>query len=215
MASPGPGITQRNIARFSRLRRVKEVFAVAAADDDYLVDDADISAAVVGDALTLTAAADGLLPWPDKITVKVTDASGTNLSLTVKLVGLSATGELQSESLTANGTPTVGTSAKVYSQLISATITAIANKAASDKANIGFAGIRMGLFHGIDKVSDVKRIIHDDAGTLVVIAISASTVDLPNQAIIITGAGNDRYVIEYLASTKKDGFAANGVWASV
>lgn len=215
MVSTGNGITWQNVAKFSRKRLVKETFLSFAADDDYIVDDADISAAVVGSTLALTSAADAeLLPYADFLTLKVTDASGTNLSLTVKIRGYYR-GVLQEESITATGAPTTGTTTKVFDQVVSVTVTAIANKAASDLANVGFTGTRFGLFHGIAKVSDVKRITkRASAGTPSLVAVDTNSIDLANQALKISAAAGDLYIVEYLADVTKEGFAAKGAMAS-
>jgi hypothetical protein len=210
MVTTGPGIAQQNQARFSRLRMKKEVFLPFAANTTYAVNNQSVAAAEPGLALTLTTAGAAILPAPDFVTFGVTDASGTNLSVTIELVGYRR-GVLQRETLTATGTATSATSTKVYDQIESATITAIANEATNDTARLGIAGTRLGLWHGIEKVGDVKRILkRASAGTPTLTVVDADSVDLTNEAIKITAAAGDLYVVEYLATTKRDGFSPRG-----
>lgn len=215
MTSTGPGLTNQNVARFSRLRLRKETFVAFVADDDYIVASTDISATAAGDALTLAAAADGvLLPHGDRILVTPADASGTTLSVTLLIEGYRR-GVAISESITVTGT-TAGTTTKVFDEVSAITVTAISNNAASDTLKVGLSATRLGLWHGIEKASDVKRIIkRASAGTPSVVAVVEDTsVDVDEDAIIITGAAGDLYVVEYLATTKREGFAAQGALAS-
>ena len=162
------------------------------ADVDFVVDDADISASVAGEDVTLTQA---IIPHTGRnLTVAVTDASGTNLTVTATVVGKDHFGKSISETFTANGTPTVATGEKIFKDIESVTIDSIANNTTSDKLNIGF-GNKLGLLAQVSAASqiDITRQLEDGTsgvtGLATVLAGSSTYVDRTYNALKAVGSG--------------------------
>jgi hypothetical protein len=69
------------------------------------------------------------------------------------------------------------------------------------------------LPYPIDKVADVLMIARNNAGTEGQIAVSSTSVDVDNAAIIgLTLAAADDYEVEFLRSRFNDGFGTKGVF---
>lgn len=211
------GISLKNLDPQSTLKlQREEILLPIAADVDYVVNEADISAAAAGDALTLlTPAASGTpLAYPRRLTVTSVDASGSNLSVSVKIVGKRFGAQI-SETITATGAGGGETveGTLVFDEVNSATISAIANAAASDTVAVGVSGKVIGLRHRIKSVKSVKKLFKiangtpDASGCIAPATLQASTiVEVSNSAINVFAAYGstliavtDRYIVEYVA----------------
>jgi hypothetical protein len=129
-------------------------FPTPAADTDLLVAAMDISASVAGASLTLLQG--GWLPIPMSLLFTVTDAAGTNLSVTIKIEGWDQFGQPISEKVTSTGAPLVAHTALVYRRVKKATITAIANNAASDTLILGVTSASTSIKYGLPVRPQVK-----------------------------------------------------------
>lgn len=182
----------------------------------------DISAAAAGDAVERSALGKKSLATARVPSITTVDDSGTDLSVTVKLVGRRFGARVE-QSITATGAgggETVS-GTKAIDELTSATITAIANEAASDTLAIGFDGKRIALQKPIKSVKSVKRlekIAWDDtndvslrsvtgANTIATatlqsstyIRVADSTIDVYTLYSNTAISANDVYEIEYIA----------------
>lgn len=211
-----PGITGRQFHEHSlTFLQQYEFLLPIAADVDYAVTAADISTAVAGDALTLlTACAAGTpLAYPRMPTITSVDASGTNLSVTVRIVGRRF-GKTVTQDITATGAgggETV-TGTKIIDEFVSASIASISNAAASDTVAVGVDSKWLGLPKRIKNVYSMKKLFKIANGTptstgCVAMATlqSTSVIDVDQAAINVYAAcGNtaiavtDRYLVEFI-----------------
>jgi hypothetical protein len=183
------GITIRDLKGDSRLSQIREehssVSLLSTVAASYtLCAQVDLAAANASDGITLAGLGAGYFPSPCKIKLVQVDASGSTLATTVTLVG-ERFGKRYSENVALAGGQTVE-SAGVFDRLISATIAAIANKAASDTLNIYTSASAVGLRHPIQKLSDVKAVFYYDVAnsTLVRVSpLSSTNIDLKYSAI--------------------------------
>jgi hypothetical protein len=162
------------------------------ADVDFVVDDTNISALAVGAVLTL---AQAILPHTGRnLTLTVTDAASTTLSVTITAVGKDHFGRSISESITATGAATFTAGAKIFKDVESITITAMANNTTNDKVDVGF-GNKLGLLAQVSAESqiDITRQLEDGTsgvtGLATVLAGSSTYVDRTNDALQAVGSG--------------------------
>lgn len=184
----------------------------------------DPSTLTVGQALTLAATASGVaFRVARKVTLVLTDASGGGggLSVTVEVFGHrfgKAINERVTTTCTSGAATTVATT-QVFDQVTAVVVRDITSAAATDALTVGIDGTTLGLSKPIDKVNDVLSIQKLVSGVeQSPIAISASTVDVANSAIVPGGtitAANDIFVVRYRAALNKDepGAGRNGVYA--
>ena len=190
----------------------------------FVVASVDPSTLTSGQSLTLAAAVSGLaLRVARKITMTLTDLSGGagGLSVTVQING-HRFGKPISENLTVtctSGAATPGTSTLVYDQVTSVVARVLTTTGAGDALTVGIDGTALGLSKPIDSVNDVLSIQKLVSGVeQTPIAISSTTVDVANSAIVHGGtitANTDIFVIRYRAAVNKDdpGAGRNGVYA--
>lgn len=220
------GIVASNVSpqSFLKLRREHILFPLAAVDDFFATTAANsIASAAAGTAVVLTAPGALSLTYARLPQVTATDALGSTLAVTVRLVGRRFGKRVQQDISTSGGTQTVN-GTLCLDQLVSATIIAISGNAASDTLKIGFADSRVGLFNPIRSVKSVKLITKFAAGTpsaaqsgstiqtSTIVKVADSSVDVKalfsNTAIAVT----DQYLIEYLADGP-DEFGTTGKYA--
>jgi hypothetical protein len=114
-------------------------YEVGADNADWLVDAVDLNAATAGAVLTLAAdgSSQGFVMVPDmSVVMTLSDASGTSLAATVEIVGITHHGVPTTESISTTGDGAVSTT-NAWRRIDSVTLTALANKAASDTLDIG------------------------------------------------------------------------------
>lgn len=199
----GIGIDARHFAKQGLARMVQETFLVVEAfDDDHVLTAAngDLETAEAGDELTLEDDA-AALPQPDKVRFTLTDAGNTCV-VTIR-VKIRRFGKLVTQNLTLTadgGGDTADTD--VCESVEEVKIVSITGNGASDTLKAGPAGTHLGLrTGGIDKVTDVKSIQkRASAGTTTQVAVSSSTVDADQNAIKVTHAAGDAYVVTYARS---------------
>lgn len=209
----------------SHLRTETEVIAnPRATTANFVVASVDPSGLSVGQTLTLASTASGVaFRVGRKVTLVLTDLSGGGggLSVTVQVNG-HRFGKPISENVTTtctSGAPTTNTTASVFDQVTSVVVRDITTAAAGDALTVGIDGTTLGLSKPIDKVNDVLGLFKLVSGVeQAPIAISASTVDVANSAIVPGGtitAANDIFVVRYRAALNKDepGAGRNGVYA--
>lgn len=216
------GIGHKNLdpQGFAALRR--EVLYSVAADDDFYVASTSIAAATVGTALTVTtngakAAMHAFLP-----AIAVTDNSGTNLTCSVLIVGRRFGRRVEQTIVNPGGAGTTTTDGSlVIDEMVSATIVAIANNAASDTIKIGFQGKRLGLSAPIASVESVRMVLRDNNGTVDAapklsadfsstnVKVADSSIDLNNLYSAAFDA-NDRYLVEYVMDGNPQFWLAQG-----
>jgi hypothetical protein len=214
-SSSGVGIDagqlgERSLMRLERFNVVKP----RAANTSLIVASVDPSGVAVGAALTI--AFPSKLRNARRITLSVDDDDGGGgLSVTVVVTGMRF-GVRIVEELTAtatSGTILTVTSNKYFDQVTSAVLKSKTAADAGDAITMGIAGVGFGLPYPIDKVSDVLMIARNTSGTEGLIAVSSSTVDVENSAIIgLTLAAADDYEVEFLRSRESDGFGRTGVF---
>lgn len=220
MAKPksgaGVGIHAGDLAPQSLMRLERfSVVKPKAATANAIVTSVAVNGLVVGANLTLALA--GRLRNARRITVTQTDASfsAPGLSTTVIIRG-HRFGIAISEEVTltsTNTSPITGTTAKYFDEVTSVTLKAKSGDAASDTMTVGIGGQGFGLPYPIDNVSDVLMIYRNTSGVEAPVAVSASTVDKDNSAIIgLTVLAADDYEIEFLRSRRTDGFRKGGVF---
>ena len=191
---------------------------------NFVVASVDPSGLSVGQALTLASTASGVIfRVGRKVTLVLTDASGGGggLSVTVEVFG-NRFGKAISERVTTtctSGAATTSTTTLVFDQVTSVVVRDITTAAAGDALTVGIDGTTLGLSMPIDRVNDVLGIFKLVSGVeQAPIAISATTVDVANSAIVHGGtitAANDVFVVRYRAAVNKDepGAGRNGVYA--
>lgn len=183
----------------------------------------DPSTLTSGQSLTLGAVVSGFaLRVARKITLVLTDLSGGagGLSVTVQVNG-HRFGKPISENVTTtctSGAATTSTTTQVFDQVTSVIVRTIVGAAAGDALTVGIDGSTLGLSKPIDSVNDVLSIVKIAAGTEnPPVAISSTTVDVANSAIVPGGAviATDVFVVRYRAAVNKDdpGAGRNGVYA--
>ncbi|MBL0320571.1 MAG: hypothetical protein IPP74_14945 [Alphaproteobacteria bacterium] len=152
------GISARNLDPSSTLALHREIILFPTASSaTEVVASADISASVAGDALTIAKTAPFL--YPRKLLFTRTDASGSNLAISVLVVG-KRFGRTISETLTIASGSSAQTvkSTKIYDEVTSATIISIANNAASDTCSLGTDTLWLGLQKPIKSYKSVRHI---------------------------------------------------------
>jgi hypothetical protein len=184
----------------------------------------DPSTLASGQSLTLAATASGVaFRVARKVTLVLTDASGGagGLSVTVQVNG-NRFGKAISENVTTtctSGAATTSTTTLVFDQVTSVVVRTITTAAVGDALTVGIDGTTLGLSKPIDSVNDVLSIQKLVSGVeQAPIAISSTTVDVANSAIVHGGtitAANDIFVVRYRAAVNKDdpGAGRNGVYA--
>lgn len=221
------GIGLKNLDQNGLLIHEKETILCPRASSATLFLNAmDISASVNG--ATITIASTVPLPVPRKILMTRTDASGSNLAVTVNIVGRRF-GRRVTENLTiasGSGAQTV-TSANVYDEITSATIASIANNAASDTLSLGTDTLWVGLHKPIKSYKSIRlvQIITSIDSSPVATAAAKTQADLSttlvlgglNSAIDVgtlfstTLAATQAFVIEYAADGEPDFATRRGV----
>lgn len=214
------GISQKNVdpASFLALTRDQVQFPIAAAVN-HVTSASDGGAAA---AFSITSATPGTVvhrsgvgkrsfPYARRLSVTKTDASGTNLTVSVQIIGRRF-GQVVRETVVCNaeGTETKS-SVFMYDEVTSITIVNIANAAASDTLGVGVDGSWLGLLKPIRRVNDVCsvfRIVNgtpDVAGPKIKTELSSTLVDVRGGGINVNTlysaviAVTHIYVIEYLA----------------
>lgn len=133
-------------------------FLAPAGDPDFLVDNADISAAAVSDVLTL---AHNWLPMGLSLFLTLTDAAATTLTVSVQIEGYDLQGNPITDTISATGAAPTTMGTKVFRNVSKVTITEISNGAASDKLDLGFstnnAAMKYGIPHELRKVSSTGK----------------------------------------------------------
>ena len=126
----------------------------------------DISAAVAGTALNRSVSGKRPLMWGRRPTITSVDASGTNLSITVRLVGRRF-GRQVTQDITATGAGGGETveGTKIIDEMVSMTVVAISNKAASDTVAVGFDGKWIGLRAPFRSYKDIRLVMKNAGGT--------------------------------------------------
>jgi hypothetical protein len=214
MASSGVGVDATALAERSLLRLERFiVLKPRAANDALLVASVDPNGIAVGGAFTL--AYTGKLRYARRITMTINDDdAGGGLSVTAIVTG-HRFGVKIVEELTATSADTndlVATSVKYFDQVESIVLKA-KTADAGDDVTFGISGAGFGLPYPIDKVADVLMIARNNAGTEAQIAVSASSVNVDEAAIIgLTLAAADDYEVEFIRSRFNDGFGTRGVF---
>lgn len=216
------GISYQNVDKssFLGLRRDHLLFPLAA-DTNYLSAATaggaqaavDISASVVGDLVNRSAQGIRPLIYGRRPAITTVDAAGTNLSVTVRVVGRRF-GRQVTQDITATGAgggETVNGS-RVVDEIVSMTIIAIANNAASDTLAVGIDGVWLGLTAPLRAKSDVRMVMKaaagtpDATGTRYSADVTAAMVNLKDSALDLNAlfsallAVTDQYIVEYEAS---------------
>lgn len=200
---------ERSLMRVERFNVIKP----RAADDDLLVTTVDPSGVAAGAEFTL--AFNGKLRQARRITMTINDDDGGGgLSVTAVVTG-HRFGVKITEELTATAADTndlAVTTTKFFDQVTSIKMKAVTADSGDD-VTFGIAGGGFGLPFPIDAITDVLMIARNNAGTEGQIAVSSSSVDVDNSAIIgLTLAAADDYEVEFLRSHERDGFGSNGVF---
>lgn len=160
------GITGKQVSPQAFLNLEREwILYPAAADANYFSSatdggsqgNFDISAAAVGTAVFLSVGGKRPLRVPRAPTLTVTDASGSTLTCTVRIVG-KRFGRIVTQDLVMVSSGTLVEGSTVIDEMTSATIIAIANNAASDVLVIGTSAVRLGLLKPIKSVKSVKLV---------------------------------------------------------
>jgi hypothetical protein len=214
MASSGVGVDASALGDRSLMRLERfVVLKPRAANDALLVASVDPNGIAVGGAFTL--AYTGKLRYARRITMTINDDdAGGGLSVTAIVTG-HRFGVSIVEELTATSTDTndlVKTTVKYFDEVTSVVLKA-KTADAGDDVTFGISGAGFGLPYPIDKVADVLMIARNNAGTEGQIAVSASSVNVDEAAIIgLTLAAADDYEVEFLRSRFNDGFGTKGVF---
>ena len=213
-ASSGVGVdatalAERSLMRLERFNVVKP----RAASLVLLVTGVDPNGIAVGGSFTL--AYSGKLRQARRITMTVNDDDAGGGLLVTAIVTGHRFGVKIVEELTATSTDTndlTVTSTRFFDQVESITLKA-KTADAGDNVSFGISGVSFGLPYPIDKVADVLMIARNNAGTEGQIAVSASSVNVDEAAIIgLTLAAADDYEVEFLRSRFNDGFGTKGVF---
>jgi hypothetical protein len=213
-ASSGVGVDatalgERSLMRLERFNVVKP----RAASLVLLVTGVDPNGIAVGGSFTL--AYSGKLRQARRITMTVNDDDAGGGLLVTAIVTGHRFGVKIVEELTATSTDTndlTVTSTRFFDQVESITLKA-KTADAGDNVSFGISGVSFGLPYPIDKVADVLMIARNNAGTEGQIAVSASSVNVDEAAIIgLTLAAADDYEVEFLRSRFNDGFGTKGVF---
>jgi hypothetical protein len=214
MASSGVGVdatalAERSLMRLERFNVVKP----RAVNDALIVASVDPNGIAVGGAFTIAYV--GKLRQARRITMTINDDDAGGGLLVTAIVTGHRFGVKIVEELTATSTDTndlVATSVKYFDQVESITLKA-KTADAGDDVTFGISGAGFGLPYPIDKVADVLMIARNNAGTEGQIAVSASSVNVDESAIIgLTLAAADDYEVEFLRSRFNDGFGTKGVF---
>jgi hypothetical protein len=214
MASSGVGndataLAERSLQRLERFNVVKP----RAASLVLLVTGVDPNGIAVGGSFTL--AYNGKLRQARRVTMTINDDdAGGGLSVTAIIVG-NRFGVRVVEELTATSADTNNltvTSVRYFDQVESVTLKA-KTADAGDSVSFGISDAGFGLPYPIDKVADVLMIARNNAGTEGQIAVSASSVNVDEAAIIgLTLVAADDYEVEFIRSRFNDGFGTRGVF---
>lgn len=182
-----------------------------------------ISAAVVGTDVFRSTQAAKPLYYARRPSLTITDASGVTLTCTVRVVGRRF-GELVTQDIVAgtavSATPVTSNGSRVIDEIISVTILAISNQAASDTLSIGVDDSWLGLMRPIRSFRDVKMVYKIAAATpsaagplqvtdmtSVLVNVRDSALDVKALHAAVAIAVTDRYLVEYIAAGSGRGFA--------
>ena len=212
--SSGTGVDATSLADRSLMRVERfNVVKPRAASLVLLVTGVDPNGIAVGGSFTL--AYNGKLRQARRITMTINDDDGGG-GLSVRAVvtghrfGVKIVEELTATSADTNDT--VATSVKYFDEVTSIVLKS-KTADASDDVTFGISGAGFGLPYPIDAVTDVLMIARNNAGTEAQIAVSSTSVDVTNSAIIgLTLAAADDYEVEFKRSNSRDGFKTNGVF---
>lgn len=228
----GLGLSHKNMDREGFMALVRDdIIYPLAADADYFSSATDggsqaavsITSAVVGDTINRSATGKKPLFYARRPTLTLTDASGTSLTLTVRLTcrrfGRTFTQDISSTGAS-SGTAVSGT--RVCDEVVSIKIIEISNAAASDTAAIGFDGAWIGLRMPFASEKSF-RMVHkiaagtpDSGGPKTQANISADLVNVVDAAIDLSTlysaviAVTHHYLIEYIADGPTPGFQRSG-----
>lgn len=202
-------LAERSLMRIERFNVVKP----RAASNALLVTAVDPNGVAVGASFTL--AYSGKLRQARRITMTVNDDdAGGGLAVRAIVTG-HRFGVQIVEELSATSTDTndlTVTTSKYFDQVTSVVLKS-KTADASDSVSFGISGAGFGLPYPIDAVADVLMIARNNAGTEGQIAVSSTSVDVTNSAIIgLTLAAADDYEVEFKRSHERDGFKLNGVF---
>jgi hypothetical protein len=151
-----------------------------------------------GTAAAGTVAGNGQFDYPRNLAVKFVETSGTAWIGTVVVTGVNQFGSTITETFinTNSGTVTVcGT--KIFDKVSSVAVTGASAATGDDIAignGIAAGSARIGLYTRIGAVSDVKRVLWVDNGTL---KPGTVTVDTTNHCVVLGNAisGDDDFLI--------------------
>jgi hypothetical protein len=176
-----------------------------------------ITAATPGTVINRSAQGKRPLFYARRPQLTLVDAAGSSLAVTVRLVGRRF-GKLVVQDISGTGSST-NEGTRVIDELVSATIVAIANAAASDTAAIGFDGKWLGLKCPLRSRADVRMAYKiaagtpDAAGPKVNADVTAAMVNLRDSALDVHAlygstliAVTDRYLLEYVAAGSGNSF---------
>lgn len=182
----------------------------------------DCSASVAGTAIFKSVQAAKPLYHARRPSLTITDAAGTTLACTVRVIGRRF-GELVTQDIVSgtaiNATPVTSQGSKTIDEIVSMTILSITANAASDTLSVGFGGGFIGLKYPIRSWKDVKMVLKvatvtpdangpkqssDLSSTLVVAADSSIDLETLYSATI---AVTHSYFIEYIAAQPGKAFA--------
>lgn len=214
-SSSGVGIDAAALGPQSLMRVERfNVVKPRAANTSLIVASVDPSGVAAGAALTIAYV--GKLRQARRITLSVDDDDGGGgLSATVVVTGMRF-GVRIVEELTAtatSGTILTVTSTKYFDQVTGVVLKSKTAADAGDAILVGISAAGFGLPYPIDRVEDVLMIARNNAGTEAQIAVSSSSVDVTNSAIIgLTLVAADDYEVEFLRSRHTDGFGRTGVF---
>ena len=214
-SSSGVGIDAAALGPQSLMRLERfSVVKPRAANTSLIVASVDPSGVAAGASLTLAYV--GKLRNARRITLSVDDDDGGGgLSVTVVVTGMRFGVRIVEEitSTATSGTINTVSGVKYFDQVTGVVLKSKTAADSGDAILVGISGAGFGLPYPIDRVEDVLMIARNNAGTEGQIAVSSSSVDVTNSAIIgLTLAAADDYEVEFLRSRHTDGFGRTGVF---
>lgn len=230
-----PGLSHKNADPQGFLGLIREdILLPIAADSNYFSSATDggaqaaidISASVDGDVLNRSATGKRPLFYGRLPTITTVDASGTNLSCTVRLT-CKRFGKTFYQDITATGAGGGQTVAgtRLVDEITAMVLLDVTNRAASDTLAVGFDGQWLGLrvpFKSKDSIRMVYKIasgtpdaagpkMSSDLTAAMVMANKDSAIDMytlySSSAIAVT----DRYLVEYIGDGEPTFFNRSGL----
>lgn len=212
--SSGVGIDATSLAANSLMRVERfNVVKPRAASLVLLVTGVDPNGIAVGGSFTLAYTGKLRQARPVTMTINDDDAGGglaVRAIVTGHRFGVRIVEELSAVSTDTNN---LTVSTVKYFDEVTSVILKSKTADAGDSVSFGISGAGFGLPFPIDAVTDVLMIARNNAGTEAQIAVSSTSVDVTNSAIIgLTLAAADDYEVEFKRSAERDGFKTNGVF---